>query len=152
MVQVDSFVKELDATMAKLVEYDKKIEKKLKDYDCGILITMSEIHTIEAIGNHPDANITELAEMRGATKGTLSKTLAKLEKMGLVWRYRLKDNKKDCYFKLTELGEKAYKGHYAMHDSLSSATHKKYKKYSSDEKKLILDFLDIYIEYLGGYL
>ncbi len=149
---MDNFVKELDAAIGKLIEYDKLIAKKPKDYGCGVILSMSEIHTIEAIGNHPNDNLTELAGRRGVTKGSLSKMLTKLEKLGLIRRYQFKSNKKDCYVQLTELGQKAYDGHYAMHERCSKGTHQKYQQYTPEEKALLLNFLNIYIEYLEGYL
>ena len=149
---MDKFTRDLDAAMAKLVEYDKLIESRVRTYGTDIPITMSEIHTIEAIGNHPQANITELADVRGLTKGTLSKLLSKLEKNGLVRRYQFTDNKKECYFQLTATGQTAYNGHYALHESLSRATHEKYKHYTDEQRAFIIEFLDLYIDYLKSYI
>ena len=149
---LDKFVKSLDEAMDRLLEYDKLIEKTPRDYGCGVMISMSEIHTVEAIGNYPDANVTELAEVRGISKGALSKKLSHLEKTGFIRRYQFKDNKKECYFQLTELGRRAYEGHYAMHDARSSRAHARYELYTEEQRELILDFLGGYIEYLKDYL
>lgn len=149
---MEQFVRDLDATMGKLMEYDKLVERKMNDYGTGKLITASEIHTIEAVGNHPEANLTELAEARGMTKGALSKQLSKLEKSGHVRRYRTADNKKECYFELTELGTAAYEGHYIRHEKYDRQTHEKYRAYSKEERRLILEFLGVYIEHLKNYL
>ena len=149
---LEKFVKELDETIGKLLEYDKIVSKIPKDYGCGIPLSMSEIHTIEAIGNYPGANVTDLAEVRGVTKGALSKMLSRLEKAGFIRRYQYKDNKKEHYFQLTALGRKAYEGHYLFHESRSNVTHAKYKEYSEEERKLILGFLHMYVEYLKDYM
>lgn len=149
---MEQFIRDLDATMGKLMEYDKLVERKMNDYGTGKLITASEIHTIEVVGNHPEANLTELAEARGMTKGALSKQLSKLEKTGYVSRYRTADNKKECYFHLTDLGAAAYEGHYNWHEKNDSKTYEKYRKYSQEERQLILEFLGIYIDHLKRYL
>jgi len=150
-IHLDEFVKRLDESIERLIEYSRMIEKTPKCYGTNQLITTTEIHTIEAVGNHPNANVTELAELRGVTKGTLSKMLNRLEKAGFIRRFQFKDNKKECFFQLTELGKKAYEGHYAMHTSISKETYERYRQYTKQERALILQFLDIYNEYLKSY-
>ncbi|MBS5547070.1 MAG: MarR family transcriptional regulator [Lachnospiraceae bacterium] len=149
---MDKFTKELDAAMGKIIEYDRLAEKKPQDYGCGVLLHMGDIHMIEVIGNYPDHNVTELADLRGVTKGTVSKMVRKLEKEGFIQRYQCKGNKKENYFKLTELGKKAYEGHYAFHERKSKWTHDQYSKYTESEKKLLLNFLKMYAEYMKDYI
>lgn len=149
---MDHFTKELDAAIGTLIEYDRLIEKTPRDYGCDVLLYMSDIHMIEAIGNFPGENLTQLAERRGLTKSTVSKLVKKLEKEGLIKRYQFVDNKKETYFELTEQGKKAFEGHYAFHEKRSRSTHQRYRQYTAQQRQLILDFVNMYIEYLKDYI
>lgn len=149
---MDKFTKELDEAIDLLVTYSSLALKKPNDYGCGVMMHMGDIHMIEAIGNHPDYNLTQLAEFSGLTKGTVSKRLAKIEKDGLIKRYQDKNNSKEYYFYLTELGKQAYEGHYKFHEERSARTHEKYQQYNEKEKKLLLDFVRLYTEYLRDYI
>lgn len=59
------------------------IEKKKRYYDSNILLTCSEIHTIDAIGSNYNVNITHLASLQGVTKGAVSQMVHK-HPMGLL--------------------------------------------------------------------
>ena len=149
---MDPFIKELDEAIGKLCECEHKINQKAHDYGCGVLLHMSDIHMIEAIGNYPDSNITEIAGHLGFSKGTVSKLTKKLEKGGFIRRYQYKDNRKETFFSLTELGRKAYEGHYAFHETKSAHTHREYRRYSPEQRALILDFIRMYTDYLKDYI
>ena len=127
---MDPFIKELDEAIGKLCECEHKINQKAHDYGCGVLLHMSDIHMIEAIGNYPDSNITEIAGHLGFSKGTVSKLTKKLEKGGFIRRYQYKDNRKETFFFFFLLGRKAYEVHYAFHETKSAPTHREYRKYS----------------------
>ncbi|WP_225353112.1 MarR family transcriptional regulator [Secundilactobacillus paracollinoides] len=61
----------------------------------------AEVHTIEFIGNHPDANVTIIANAMYVTRGAVSKMTRRLMKNALIERYQKPDNKKEIYFRLT---------------------------------------------------
>ncbi len=149
---MDRFIKQLEELMDIIQEYSDSIKRVPHDYGCGVNLYMGEIHLLEAIANHPDKNMTELAELRGLTKSTISKTVRKLEKHGMIRRYRYVDNNKEFYFKLTPLGRAAFDGHYAYHEKRSQHTYNCYNTYSTEQKKLILAFLRTYVEYLHDYI
>lgn len=149
---MDKFTKELDESIDLLITYANMALKKPHDYGCGVMLYMGDIHMIEAIGNHPDYNLTQLAEFCGLTKGTVSKRLSKIEKAGFIKRFQDKNNSKEYYFYLTDLGKKAYQGHYEYHEERSAKTHNTYKQYSEKEKKFLIDFVRLYINYLKDYI
>lgn len=149
---MNKFTKELDEAIDLLITYGGLAQKKPHDYGCGIMLYMGDIHMIEAIGNHPNYNLTQLAEFCGLTKGTVSKRLSKIEKAGFISRFQDKNNSKEYYFYLTDLGKQAYQGHYKFHEERSVKTHDKYQQYNVEEKKLLLDFVKLYSDYLKDYI
>lgn len=76
------------------------------------------IHFIDAVGKNPDANISEIADILGITKGAVSQMSAKLVKKGIVEKYQEEQNAKEIYLSLTNKGWDAYRGHEELHKKL----------------------------------
>lgn len=91
-------------------------ENKVKRlFGTDVNLYPSEIHTIDAIGRHEGVNVTDLASIMGVTKGAISQVIRKLEKKGLVERYRYDDNHQQVLLKLSEKGKVAFQGHNDFH-------------------------------------
>ena len=88
---------------------------KPRDFGTGVPLHRSEIHTVQAIGQHPEINVTRLADHMGVTKGAVSQTIARLETKGLVRRKHPRDNSREVLLELTETGRVGYENHEAMH-------------------------------------
>jgi DNA-binding MarR family transcriptional regulator len=99
----------------RLVNIANASEKKPRDFGIGHVLFRAEIHTIEAIVNHPDCNASDLALRLGITNGALTQIIAKLRDKGLVDQYNFPDNRKEIYFRLTGEGLLAQKGHALFH-------------------------------------
>lgn len=78
-------------------------------------VTTSEAHTIQAIGENPEANLTRLAEHLGFTTSAASQMATKLEKAGYVRRRRAPYSKRVVLLALTDLGWAAYEAHERAH-------------------------------------
>lgn len=70
-----------------------------------------EIHTIQAIGNYPDINVTDLAAKLGVTKGTISPIVTKLARKTFVTKFKSGENNKEVLLQLTPKGQVAYHAH-----------------------------------------
>ena len=86
-----------------------------RDFGTGVPIYRKEIHTLQAIGQHPKINITALAEYMGVTKGAVSQTAAKLIKKGMVRKKYAKGSKKEVILELTDLGWVGFHNHEKFH-------------------------------------
>lgn len=93
-------------------------EKKPHDYGTGNLLYRSEVHTIEAIGDNPDINVTELALNLGVTKGAVSQTIDKLMKKGLVNKVMASPGVNEVALSLTEQGKLVYRKHQEFHTEM----------------------------------
>jgi DNA-binding MarR family transcriptional regulator len=142
----------VDLALGRMFEIYNLLNKRPKEYVAGMLLYYSEIHMIEAIGRHPDSNLTELSHILNITKGTASKTITKLVSKDLISKYQLEGNKKEVHFRLTELGQLAFEGHYRYHESRSADIDRDFDSYSPHEQKLILNFIERYTEELSRYL
>ncbi len=90
--------------------------KRPRDYGTGELLYMSEIEVINEVGQRPDINLTELADILGVTKATLSPIVNKLEKKGYLSKRQAPNNSKVRLLLLEAKGRKAREGMtaYAM--------------------------------------
>lgn len=91
------------------------LDSKPKEFNTGHPLTVSEIHTIDAIGRFPEMNINDLAAHMKVTKGAASQMVSKLAKKDLVEKYKSEDNAKEVLLRLTPLGWKGFDAHLAYH-------------------------------------
>lgn len=81
----------------------------------------SEIHMIEAIGPGEGLAAPELAKKLSITRGGVTQTAAKLIAKALIERYHREGNRKEVFYRLTEMGERAYHRHEAIHAAFRAA-------------------------------
>lgn len=77
--------------------------------------TFLEVHCIDFIENNAEPNVTKLANALRVTRGAISKTTKKLLEDGAIEKYQKPENKKEIYFKLTDIGRGIYEEHQNMH-------------------------------------
>ncbi|WP_130811179.1 MarR family transcriptional regulator [Olsenella sp. Marseille-P4559] len=75
----------------------------------------SEIHTIRAIGDLPEPNVSSIAERMGMTRGAISKIAKRLQADGLAESYRLEGNRQKVLYRLTDAGRVLYDEHERRH-------------------------------------
>lgn len=116
-----------------IVERFNKQHKKGRDFGTGDLLFPSEIHTIQAIGDHESINITDLAMALDVTKPTVSERIKKLERLGLVKRQDAVDNRKTVLLHLTDRGCIAHRGHAAHHRKMFDQFEQEFKSGTADQ-------------------
>lgn len=78
-------------------------------------LSITEIHTIEAIGLSGKKSMSEIAEELEITTGTLTTAVDKLIKKGYAERNRSEIDRRIVYIALTKKGKLAYKIHDGFH-------------------------------------
>ncbi len=78
-------------------------------------VTTREAHVIQAIGEHGEMNITNVANRFGITKSAASQMTAKLVNKGFVAKKQAVHSSKEFSLSLTELGWRAFKAHEMFH-------------------------------------
>jgi DNA-binding MarR family transcriptional regulator len=124
--------------------------KTPRDYGNGMKLHHSEVHALEAINNHEGANISELAGHMAVTIGAVWQVARKLKAKGLIESYRLKDNKKEVYFRLTGSGRIALEGHNQYHETLNAEWFHFIDRLTESQTRVIADFLDEIVKSVGG--
>lgn len=98
-----------------LVEFYDKISSWEQSVVHGSGLSPAQMHAIEVIGHRQDMRMKELAERLGVTTGTLTVTVDRLEKKGLVVRKPHLHDRRSWLVTLTEKGELVFAQHDRFH-------------------------------------
>ncbi|MBP2643414.1 MAG: MarR family transcriptional regulator [Firmicutes bacterium] len=132
-------------TIEKMIRLLNKVNQTNKvpsDYGTGQILYQSEIHTIEAINNHENVNASELAAILGITNGAINQVTNKLVKKGLIEHYRMNNNKKEVYYRLTSKGKIANTEHSKYHEKTYLNMTQYLDELNPDNIKIINTFLE----------
>jgi len=90
----------------------------------GVLndLSVTEIHTIEAIGMYKARTMTEVANDLNITVGTLTTAITKLVKKDYVERTRGEEDRRSVMIDLTRKGKLAYRVHEKFHQDMINET------------------------------
>lgn len=113
-------------------------EKALKQGELNDL-SVTEIHTIEAIGMYRTRTMTEVANDLGITVGTLTTAITKLVKKGYVERTRGEEDRRAVMIALTRKGKLAYRIHDKFHQEMITET---ISGLSEEEEEVLVKSLD----------
>ena len=91
------------------------VERASFDFGLPESLLLSEVHTLQAIGNTPDNNVGIIAALTGVTPSAASQVITKLAKRGLVEKLRGVRNEKEVLLKLTPKGLVVYHNHEKIH-------------------------------------
>jgi DNA-binding MarR family transcriptional regulator len=92
-----------------------RIEELRIRFGEGVELTPKEIHTVQAIGENKQINVTNLADHFGVTKSAASQIVAKLAEKGFVQKRHPAHSNKELELSLTELGWRAFQAHERFH-------------------------------------
>jgi DNA-binding MarR family transcriptional regulator len=119
----------------------KKMEKTHKSFGTGEMISHSEIHLIEIIGDTQDLSVTDLSRHMGITKGAVSQSLKRLEKKGFTTKQTDPENLSRTIVMLTSKGQTAYWSHKHWHETMDGGFLKYLDELDDESFEIILDFL-----------
>ena len=114
---MDDRIKDFAWLCERLIHKYTQIEKMPQKYCGDLMLTQSEIHTVVSIGDQAGIGVTQLAKLRGITKGAVSQMVYKLVDKGLVEKHVSPDSDAAVSLFLTEKGEQARAEHRKMHES-----------------------------------
>lgn len=101
-------------------------------------LSITEIHTLEAIGLYGSKTMSEVASKLEITMGTLTTAVDKLIKKGYVERSRSDVDRRIVNVSLTNKGKLAYRVHEKFHLDMVKAI---MNDFTSDEEKVLLSAL-----------
>jgi DNA-binding MarR family transcriptional regulator len=115
MAGKDDIIRDGIDTFLRIVNIMRVLERTPVDFGTGEMLTVGEIHTIEAIGPNAGVNITDLASRMHVTKGAMSQVVSRLDGRGYVTKTMNRGFGNEVTIELTARGKKAYRGHRAFH-------------------------------------
>jgi DNA-binding MarR family transcriptional regulator len=127
--------------LLKIINRINQMEKTPRRYGTDELLYTSELNMIESLGYKSGVNVTEYAENHGVTKGAVSQLVKKLEKKGLVERYKNPTNQKEVFLKLTMKGEIAFHKHTLLHLQFAKEFFEEFENMTPEQTGLIIHFL-----------
>lgn len=139
-----NFYTEIESNIVRILNSYSELTKKPFVYAEDIPLYASEVHAIEYIGKKESPKMTEVSKELGFTRGAISKMLVKLEKLGLIKRFKYLENQKEVFVHLTDSGKKVLEGHLEYHKEMIENIEEKYKNISDVEKNAIIEFLEFY--------
>ena len=92
-------------------------EKAMKNTEFTDL-SITEIHTIEAIGTEGNRTMGEIAHDLRITVGTLTTAINRLIKKGYVERKRIEEDRRVVIVSLTDMGKKVFDEHSVFHKEM----------------------------------
>jgi DNA-binding MarR family transcriptional regulator len=116
-----------------------KIEEKALQSGIFNDISVTEIHTIEAIGMYKPKTMTEVAGELDITLGTLTTAISQLVKKGYVERKRCEEDRRIVHIQLNKRGKLAYRVHEKFHIDMVKAT---IDGLTEDEEKVLIKSLE----------
>ena len=85
-------------------------------------VSITEVHTIEAVTMYKKKTMSELAKCLNITVGTLTVAINNLVKKGYVERFKSETDKRVVYVGLTKRGRLLYRVHDKFHKDMVKAT------------------------------
>ena len=95
-----------------------KVEEKALAQGPFSELTITDMHTIEAIGFNTSRNMSSIAKDLSITVGTLTIAINHLVKKGFVQRIRSSKDRRVVLVSLTLKGKKAFRHHIEFHDRM----------------------------------
>ena len=92
-------------------------------------LSITEIHTIEAIGKEGNRTMGEIANDLRITVGTLTTAINRLIKKGYVERKRIEEDRRVVVVYLTESGKKVFYEHTLFHKEMIDEVAKNFEDY-----------------------
>lgn len=102
-------------------------------------LSITEIHTIEAIGMYLARSMSEVAADLRITVGTLTTAINNLVKKGYVQRKRIEEDRRVVLIQLTKRGKLAYRIHDKFHKDMVKETIEGLRE---DEEKVLVIALE----------
>ena len=102
-------------------------------------LSITEIHTIEAIGMYTPRSMSEVANDLQITVGTLTAAINNLVKKEYVQRKRIEEDRRIVQIQLTKKGKLAYRVHDQFHIDMIKAT---VQGIQDKEEKILIESLE----------
>jgi DNA-binding MarR family transcriptional regulator len=112
---VEDKMKEINNMLVEIYDDINRIEEYSIKHGAFSDISITEIHTIAAVGMYGSKTMSEIAQVLEITMGTLTSAVDKLIKKGYLERSRSNTDRRIVNVSLTKRGKLAYRIHEKFH-------------------------------------
>ena len=109
---------ELDELLSGTFNSILRIEERSLDNRLTHGLTITEVHTIAAVGLHGRDPMNVVAARLGVTLATLTTAVAKLVRKGFIERSRFEDDRRVVLVSLTKKGRQVLRAHNLFHHQM----------------------------------
>ncbi len=109
-------------------------------------LSYSELLFINTIYENPGSNAAQLARILDVSRVAITQWANSLEYKKIIERYTKDGNKKEKYFKLTQVGLMVLKKYHKYYEDSNKNLCNYIRNLNTDERELIMDFLDILLK------
>ena len=109
---------ELDELLSGTFNSILRIEERTLDNRLTHGLTITEVHTIVAVGLHERNPMNVVAARLGVTLATLTTAVAKLVRKGFIERSRFEDDRRVVLVSLTKKGRQVLRAHNLFHHQM----------------------------------
>lgn len=109
---------EIDRLLSGTFNSILRIEERSLDNRLTHGLTITEVHTIVAVGLHDQSPMNVVAARLGVTLATLTTAVNKLAKKGFIERRRAQDDRRKVLVSLTKKGRQVLRAHNLFHHQM----------------------------------
>lgn len=131
--------KVLNELLVQIFDDILQIEEKALRHGTFSDLSVTEMHTLEAIGMYTQRTMSEVAQDLKITVGTLTTAINKLIKKEYVVRKRIEEDRRVVLVELTKKGKLAYRIHEKFHNDMIKAT---VEGLTEEEEKVLISSLE----------
>lgn len=131
-----------------IMRLSRQLDKAPKKFGTGELLSHSEIHLIEIIGDNDNLSVTDISKHLGITKGAVSQNLKRLETKGLSTKQIDPENLSRAIVQLTAKGHTAYWAHKHWHETMDGG----FAKYLDDLDRKDLNIIVLFLKRVEDFL
>ena len=124
-----------------ILHLSRCLDQSPKKFGTDELLSHSEIHLIEIIGDNTGLSVTDIAGRLGITKGAVSQSLKRLEKKGYSEKKPDPRNLSRAIVSLTAKGLTAYWAHKHWHETMDGGFADYLDTLPPEQMHIIIDFL-----------
>lgn len=96
-----------------------KVEEQSIKQTSGDMVTVTEVHTLDAVGAGDSRTVSELAAAMMVTVSTMTISINRLERKGYVERERANDDRRVVRVHLTDRGRSIVNLHHHYHNRMA---------------------------------
>ncbi len=132
-----------------IMKLSRKLDQTPKKFGTDKMLSHSEIHLIEIIGDNSDLSVTDISRLLGITKGGVSQSLKRLESKGFSKKTADPDNLSRSIVTLTSKGNTAYWSHKYWHETMDGGFARYMEDLTENELDIIIHFLERIEDFLN---